>query len=361
MRRMTVIRVVLGLSFMLCAAAGARAAAVAATDPNVRYVGRFDTRDRAGPRCAWPASSVIVRFHGTNLAVKVNESGDDRYDVVVDGKVDAVLALKKGEGTYPLAAGLPEADHRVEMVKRTESFVGVTQFLGFELNEGGKMLPPVKRAHRLEVIGDSISCGYGNEGKNQNEHFAAATENADEAYGALAARALGAEYVCVAWSGRKMWPDNTIPEIYDLALPADPKSKWDFSSWTPDAVVINLATNDFRSGNPDEEKWTKAYETFVDRVRKNYPKAEIYCASGSMLNDAWPAEQKTRTTLRKYLTKIVEDEAAGGDKKLHVLEFEPQDMKNGMGSDWHPSVKTHQIMADKLAKTLEGDLGWKAE
>ncbi len=72
------------------------------------------------------------------------------------------------------------------------------------------------------MIGDSISCGYGNEGKSQNEHFSPDTENARDAYGAIAARRLGADYACVAWSGRKMWPDNTVPEIYDRALPQDP-------------------------------------------------------------------------------------------------------------------------------------------
>src|SRR5207248_2231555 len=117
----------------------------------------------------------------------------------------------------------------------------------------GTLLPATPGpARRLEVIGDSISCGYGNEGKDQNEHFAAQTENACETYGFLTARRFGAGYACVAWSGKKMWPDNTVGEFYDRALPADPDSTWEFSKWTPDVVVINLATNDFGgAANPD--------------------------------------------------------------------------------------------------------------
>jgi hypothetical protein len=45
---------------------------------------------------------------------------------------------------------------------------------------------------------------------------------------------------------------------------------------------------------------------------------------------------------------------------VRLLVFETQDGKNGLGTDWHPSVKTHQIMADKLAAALQADLGWKS-
>lgn len=34
-----------------------------AKDPHIRYIGRFDMRDPAGPRANWPASAVEVRFN----------------------------------------------------------------------------------------------------------------------------------------------------------------------------------------------------------------------------------------------------------------------------------------------------------
>ncbi len=33
-------------------------------------------------------------------------------------------------------------------------------------------------------------------------------------------------------------------------------------------------------------------------------------------------------------------------------------MKNGIGADWHPSVKTHRLMADRLAASVKKELGW---
>ncbi len=122
--------------------------------------------------------------------------------------------------------------------------------------------------------------------------------------------------------------------------------------------MINLATNDFGKRNPDEAKWVGAYEEFIARVRKAYPDAHIYCATGSMMSDSWPQEQKTLS--RSSLPgKIVADEEGRGDKKVHEIDFDPQDPENGLGSDWHPSVKTHQLMAEKLVATLKKDLGWK--
>src|SRR5690349_19847558 len=81
--------------------------------------------------------------------------------------------------------------------------------------------PPPPPTRKLEVIGHSIPCGYGNESKSEKIHFLPKDENALETYGALAAGDLNAQYLCIAWSGRKMSPNFTLPEIYDLAIPTD--------------------------------------------------------------------------------------------------------------------------------------------
>lgn len=167
--------------------------AVSPADPRVRYVGRFDTTDPAGPRCAWSASSVMLKFQGTGLNVKLGDGSSNAYQVVVDGKPAAVLTPKGGTHVYSVYRGTG-GPHTVSLVKRTEALFGTTPFLGFQLARGGSLLPlPARPRRRLEVIGDSISCGYGNEARDQTEHFSAATENAYLTYGAIAARTLGAE------------------------------------------------------------------------------------------------------------------------------------------------------------------------
>lgn len=347
----------LGLMTALVAPLASQPVDISASDPAVRYVGRFDRTNAAGPRCAWSASAVSVTFTGDSLGVKLSDSGQNFWQIIIDGAPTGVLALKKGEQVYPVASGLTSGTHTVELVKRTEFFGGVTQVNGFQLAAGAKLLPTPARAHRLEVIGDSISCGYGNEAAGKDENFSMATENAWLAYGAVAARAVGADYVCVAWSGKKLWPNNSILEYYGRTLP-DAASKWDFTTWTPDAIVINLGTNDFGKTSPDEAGWVAAYVAFIKELRSQHPKASIYCAVGTMMSDWPPGGPKSRTTILGYLAKVIEQSNTGAGPKVRLIDFGVQNPANGLGANWHPSAKTHALMGAQLAKALKADLGW---
>jgi hypothetical protein len=160
---------------------------------------------------------------------------------------------------------------------------------------------------------------------------------------------VDADVTIIAWSGRKMWPNNTTPEIYDLVLPTRPAHAYDFKGPAPDAIVINLATNDFGRGAPDQAQWTAAYETFIKRLWGHYPNAQIYAATGSMMGG------DSLATLKTYMQKISTDIA---DPRLHLIDFPTQQQENGFGSDWHPSVKTDEIMGEQLAEALKKDLHW---
>ncbi|MCW8133654.1 MAG: GDSL family lipase [Planctomycetota bacterium] len=328
---------------------------VAAGDPNIQYMGRWDFKDRNAPRCNWPGCTVKAKFTGKAINAKITFNGGDHFEVVVDGKTLPVIKPQKGAAVVSLASGLSDGEHVLELCKRTETYVGKPQFHGFQLEAGKRLLPLPAPTRGIEIVGDSISCGYGNEGKSQHEHFANDTENNYQTYGYIAAREVKAAYSCIAFSGRKMWPDNTVPEIYDQIVVGEAANKWDFKLFTPDVVLINLATNDFRlakDGAPEEKGWTDAYKAFIARVRQNYPKAHIYCAAGSMMSG------NALNTLRGYLQSIVKSCNDAGDAKVHFLEFDVQQMSDGLGSDWHPSVKTHQKMAAKFVAAMKKDLGW---
>jgi len=312
----------------LASAADELPVTVAPDDAHLNYMGRWDTRDGKGPRCEWSGTSVSLRFHGVAASVSLKDGGSNYFQVIIDGMPGDVLHPGAGESMHALATGLPEADHTVELFRRTEAFGGPTQVLAFHLSPGAKLLDPVRRTRRIEIIGDSISCGYGNEGKSQNEHFQASTENAWMTYGAITARDFDADYSCIAWSGRKMWPDDTVPAIYDLTLPTDNTSRCSLEkSPRPDVIVINLATNDFGHAIPDEAGWTGAYKDFIKHLRGLYPGAMVYVASGPMMS----ANSPQLTTLKSYLGKIVTELRDAGDKKLAQIDFDPQNIKNGLG------------------------------
>ena len=80
-------------------------------------------------------------------------------------------------------------------------------------------------------------------------------------YAALTARHYSADYHCICKSGIGItvsWFPEIMPEIYDRLDPTDPKSKWDFSFYIPDVVVINLLQNDSWLVNmPDSEEFKR--------------------------------------------------------------------------------------------------------
>ncbi|MGO8671835.1 MAG: SGNH/GDSL hydrolase family protein [Capsulimonadaceae bacterium] len=326
---------------------------IRASDRHIRYIGRFDLRDPAGPRCAWTGSAAVVRFHGTALNVRLADTSDDFYEVVLDGAPTGVLACQPGDNLYNVVMDLPDAVHTVMLFKRTEPMVGSTQFLEFQINSGARLLgAPRAPRHRLETIGDSITAAYGNEG-TPDEHFDPETENGYQSYGAIAARLLKADLECIARSGIKLWPDNSMVDLYDLALPDDPSSRFDDGSWRPDVIVLNLGTNDFFPRNPDRAGWTAACEQFVAKLRRQSPKAAIYLALGPMITG------EPKATLRQYLQAVLVERHAQGDKQVRFIEFPTLDPLRGCGADGHPNIKTQEEMGETLAAAISADLHWR--
>lgn len=327
-----------------------------ALDFGVRFVGRVDASDPAGARFAWSGSGIVARFSGTTVTAKVT---GQQYTVVVDGEVMPKWIPTGGDDV--LAEGLADGEHTVEIYRRTEANQGESTFI--RLTTDGEILtPPAVPDRRIEIIGDSITCGYGNEGADMNCPFSADTENHYLTYGSLAARALDAELSTVAWSGKGIVCnygdgatscEDPLPTYYDRTLPNRSDSVWDFSSWQPHAVVINLGTNDLSTAeDPSEEQFVTAYVALLERIREVYPDALILCTNGPMLSGA------DLSTVRAYIASAIAERAAAGDGRVTSFEFEPQDGNLGYGCDWHPSLGTHEAMAERLTGVLRDELGW---
>ena len=145
-------------------------------------------------------------------------------------------------------------------------------------------------------------------------------------YGAIAARAAGAEVTNISWSGKGVFTNRgsqtdtvPLPELFNLALPGDPSSK--IESEGADLVLINLGTNDFAPEVKDVTPFTKSYKTFVSKVRAMHLNAEILLTVGPLLSDEWPEGKRALSKVRKTLMAEMEVRKASGDEKVHVLEF----------------------------------------
>ncbi len=334
---------------------------VRADDGNLRYVGRFQKLENGAMRCAWPHSSLVMNVRTAAVNVLVSDGGQNRLQVFVDHQPGKTITLKNGTHWYTLADNLsPDRVQRVEVVRITEAIFGELSFGGVQLAEAGRLETVQPLSRQIEVIGDSISAGYGNEAANQQARFSPQTQNAALTYGAMAARVLNAEYHCIAWSGKLLWPDNTLTELYDRMLPTQKGMTWNpaQAGWSPEVILINLGTNDFAGKNPEEEGWVNAYIAFVTKLRSQHPQAMIYAALGPMLSDPHSPSKNALSTIRRYLQRIVAHFHEQGDSRVKLIEFATQRGDDGFGADWHPSLKTHRIMADKLTQILENDLQW---
>ncbi len=331
------------------------------SDARLRYVGRFLRNDAGAMTCAWPHSSLSFQVRASAVQARIGDSGNNRVQVFIDGKPRPAIALRAGTHVYTLADNLPaDRTHRIEIIRITEALFGDTTFAGLCLPQDGALLQPHVRPRAIEIIGDSISAGYGNEAPDQTHKFESATQNAAMAYGGLVARALDADLHVIAWSGKLLWPNNTMTELYSRVLPQRAEPMWDAAAagWSPQVIVINLGTNDFAGGNPQRDGWTQACIDFVRSVRSGHPQAMIYLAVGPMLSDEHSPSGSALTTIKRYLADAIDQLRAGGDDRVRLLTFATQHGDNGFGAGWHPSIRTHQIMAEHLTQTLQQDMDW---
>ncbi len=116
--------------------------------------------------------------------------------------------------------------------------------------------------------------------------------------------------------------------------------------------MINLGTNDFSTMvDPTQAEFEAAYVALLERIRAVYPDAVILCTLG-------PGSGAEHTTPFGYITNAVQARVAQGDAKVTTFELPPTNSSDGYGCDWHPSLLTHQRMADALVTTLRSELGW---
>jgi len=337
-----------------------------------RFIGRFVREADGAQRFAWGMSTIEARFEGTEAALlledvetRQGENMGNVYDVIVDDGPPKVVQMHNGISRYPLGR-FKSGEHTLSIIKRTEAWVGEARFRGLDLGPSGKLLPPPpERKRRLEFIGDSISAGYGNEGTSEKCPFSPQTENGDLAFGPMTARALEADALVIAFSGKGVirnrdgTTQEVLPEIYTRALPHQPDSVWDFSKFVPDAVVVNLGTNDFAMSVPNADAFKSAYTKFLTSVRQNYPKAHIFVGIGPMLSEMYSDKQTPMLAIaRADIQEVVARRVASGDTLITALEFPRQTGNRGYGCDWHPSLATHAEMAQQLTPLIKATLGW---
>ena len=160
-------------------------------------------RQRGHLAARWPGVYFEGRFRGTGVGIVLDDTAGD-YDISIDGGAATTLVTP---GRTRTGSGAVDGEHTVRVVKRSEGRGRRARSAGSSPRRGGRSCPRrPTRDLQLEFIGDSYTAGYGNTSTSRDctGDQVNRTTNADLTFGAVAARALGADYQINAFSGRGM-------------------------------------------------------------------------------------------------------------------------------------------------------------
>lgn len=333
-----------------------------AASPEIRYVGRTETTG-GSVSFDWSGTYFECRFTGGSLAVRVSDTKRNYYNLTLDGHDAGIVATFGTDSLVVLAEGLGEGEHTLRMQKRTEGEQGRTTLHAFRLARNGRLLPaPPSPGRHIEFIGNSLTCGYGTEGRSKDEPFEPETENCDKAFGCIVARYFGADYTLIAHSGRgaarnygdrNTVSENTMADRLGNTFDESPLPAWNFtaSPYRPDIIVINLGSNDFSTEpHPSREEFTAAYTRILRTLRDAYGDTPpILCVAPRVGEPAF-------TFIRDICRAAVV-------RNLHFTAVLPGYCNDGsdLGSSAHPNYTGQRKLAMLLIPYVSTLTGWEAE
>lgn len=334
---------------------------------NARYLG-------------YSGSSISFTFTGKRADICM-WSDADKWDKTLKGWVAVYIdeeeipsmriKLIDGENVYTVYKADEEQTVTIKVVKYSEAAFTKCAVKYIEIDTDKLCEPPVKRDRRIEIIGDSITCGYGVEAENELQTFDTATENPMRSYSMRMARLLNAEVNLVSWSGIGVisnWvPEDAtepftewlMPPLYEFTDAASSRDalgesrenwqKWEFSKYEPQLIVINLGTNDTsycKDITSRQQLFKREYKKFVETVREHNATAYILCVLGTM-------EQKLCHVLDELIAEMKLN-----DEKLEFMWLPEQLEADGKGADYHPSDLTQQKTAELISDRARQLIKW---
>lgn len=346
-----------------------------ADEQHVKVMGRTHT-DTEGSR--WLnslCSGVEFSFTGTKASIDLqavsieNKLHYGRFAVYVNEKLvldDTMDELNKTVDIFESKEAKPVY---VRIIRLSETPYVPFAIENIHVTSTADIKPTANKSRKIEFIGDSITCGYGVDERNASATYSTSNSDGSKSFAYKTAQKLGAEYsmfaasgfgVISGYTGGDLNTLETIPQYYgsqgfswytlpDGRQPMD--IAWDFDVDEPDAVVINLGTNDSSYTRNDEGRkaeFVKGYVAFLKQVRSKNPNATIFCTLGLMGQDLYPQIEEAVASYTKET----------GDSNVTSLQFDVQDMNDGVCVDWHPTESSYEKAADTLVDYMSYVLGW---
>lgn len=357
--------------------------------PLIRILGRTAKMRENTPLFA-ANSGLEMNFKGSELWVDFEsdyEIIEPWINVEVDGEFLMRMPIVKGHREVLIAHGMAaDAVKHIRILKDCQSMPEDGKHClivrGVRYEGSFEKLPEPKL--RLEFVGDSITSGEGITGAKKEQDWIPMNFCSSMAYERFASDILNAEFRVFSQSGWGVvsgWdnnPNNVIPPNYtkicgslkgEFNKKLGAQNDYDFSSWTPDAVVINLGTNDGGAFDSPEYKdpktgekfkerkdengernkddlarFTKRVEEFIKLVREKNPKSKIIWAYGMLGHE-----------LNEQLKKATADINKLGDSEVYFLSL-PDTTEDLLGSRGHPGPAANKNCGEILAEFIKSIL-----
>lgn len=339
----------------------------------------------------WTGSAIEFNVKGSELWIEV-EVDYDNYEPWISIVMNSVPVSRQmlTAGRYWICVFRGMNINVLKNVRIVKDVQAMSEDPGCTLQihavkVDGEFLPVEEKPCKIEFIGDSITSGEGTIGAKAEEDWIPMWFSAIHNYTAMTAEALNADYRIISQSGWGVltsWDNNphaNIPEYYEqvCGLLTGAKNEalgalkeYDFDSWQPDVVVVNLGTNDggaFHSpewkdgvtgehhkqrlnedgtyNEEDLEAFEEAAVNFLIKLRKNNKNAHIVWVYGMLGIPMMPAIYRAVDTYTKKT----------GDKMVSIVQL-PNTTDETVGSRYHPGVLAHEQAAKELTAYITGNI-----
>ena len=130
--------------------------------------------------------------------------------------------------------------------------------------------------------------------------------------------------------GRKNRHGQAIFPAEKLRLrDGNPPVAWDFATYTPQIIVINLGQND-ACGNEPDDVFTASYIQFIKKIRAKFPKAQSWpCECSAAGASEWIRRRPLPPSAQAAIPAFISSRQKAGSKSPTTLTaFHPNDAGN---------------------------------
>lgn len=333
-------------------------------------------------------SGIEINVTGSELWIDIDVNYDIFEPWIFTKLNDAFMSrqmLTKGSYSICLFRGMsPDTVKNFKFFRELQATSNddTCQLLIRGFRTDGFFLPVSDKKYKLEFIGDSITSGEGTYGATDDNDWIPMYMSFSHDYAMMVSDAMDADFRLISQGGWGVlcgWdndPRHNIPSCYericgliggDANETLGASKPYRFQDWKPDAIIVNLGTNDASaftqppftipetgetfwqrsepdgSPNPEDiERFKQAVIDFLFMIRRNNPDSHIVWAYGMYNYDMIFPITDAMNRYRKM----------SGDTNVAFLQL-PDTTPETVGSRCHPGIKSHERAAKMLVEYLK--------